>query len=114
MEVEAFPRDVDAFQEQVFGERQQRDREDQPRTVKAPAEQQGGGDDGKGEDGGETSRGAAQRRHGEQQRGGDTNQDVRDELAVEASVPARNGTRSSGEGTSARAWASRVRHTLRC
>ncbi|OLC08499.1 MAG: hypothetical protein AUH41_07995 [Gemmatimonadetes bacterium 13_1_40CM_66_11] len=109
MEVEAVPRDVDAFQEQVFGERQQRDREDQPRAVKAPAEQQGGGDDGEGENGGETSRGAAQRRHGQQQRGGDENQDFGYELGDEAFHRASNGTCSSGEVNCGMGWVDRVR-----
>ena len=92
MEEHAIPWGVDAFQQQEFGERQQRDGEDQARPVEAPAEQHGSRGDRKGEDRGEAGRGAVQRRHGHQQRGRDENRDFGDQLGEDAFHRASNGT----------------------
>src|SRR6185295_4408472 len=63
-----------------------------PGAVEAPAQQEGGGDDGEGEYRGEARDGTAQRRHGQQQRRRGENQDFGHELGEETFHRASNGT----------------------
>ena len=51
-----------ATEQHIFGQREQRDRENETRAVEAPAKEQGRGKNGKGEDVREAGNGAAQRR----------------------------------------------------
>ena len=97
VEVGAVTRCVEAVQEDVFREREQRDREHQPRAIEAPAQQQRGGEDGEREHGRQARGGAPQRRHRDEQCRRDENRHFGHEFGNEAFHRASNGTYQTGK-----------------